>query len=168
MYSIMAPPSCLRNGGLYLFSRAIRAARLRLWVHCGLELAELIGPARTIGPVCPEPVLGTHAFHLKIAWPDRSVQTNGKRSKLMSQHFCRLIYFYYILSFVKERHFQSSDAVTSISYLWLVVAHRSLIPKKFNLKINRSMKTPWQEYSGVAYSYSSSPVCTYCLHQVIK
>ena len=88
MYSIMAPPSCLRNGGHYLFSRAIRAAALRLWVHCGLELAELIGPTRTIGPVCPEPVLGTHAFHLKTAWPDRSVLTNGKRSKLCRK--CKL------------------------------------------------------------------------------
>ena len=50
-------------------------------MHCGLELGELIGPTRTIGPVCPEPVLGTHAFHLKTAWPYRSVLTNGKRSK---------------------------------------------------------------------------------------
>ena len=47
-------------------------------MHCGLELAELIGPTCTIGPVPPEPVLGTHTFHLKIAWPDRSVLTNGK------------------------------------------------------------------------------------------
>ena len=40
-------------------------------------------------------------------------------------------------------------------------SHGSLIPGKFDLKINRWMKTPWQEYSAVICSYSSALVCNY-------
>ena len=50
---------------------------------------------------------------------------------------------------MKERQFRSSD--------WSWHSHGSLIPGKFDLKINRSMKTPWQEHSGVACFYSSAP-----------
>ena len=39
----------------------------------------------------------------------------------------------------------------------LLHSHGSLIPGKFDLKIYRSMKTPWQEYSRVACFYSSAP-----------
>ena len=42
--------------------------------------------------------------------------------KLMSWHFYRLIYFYNTVSSMKERQFRPSDAVTSISFLWLVMA----------------------------------------------
>ena len=52
----------------------------------------------------------------------------------------------------------SSGPVTQwrqlVSCDWSWYSHGSLIPGKFHLKINRSMKTPWQEYSGVACSYS--------------
>ena len=52
----------------------------------------------------------------------------------------------------------SSGSVTQwrqlVSCDWSWHSHGSLIPGKFDLKINRSMKTPWQEYSGVACSYS--------------
>ena len=45
-----------------------------------------------------------------------------------------------------------------VSFLWLSLhSHGSLIPGKFDLKINRSMKTPWQDYSRVACFYSSAP-----------
>ena len=37
---------------------------------------------------------------------------------------------------------------------WLWHSHRSLIQSRFELKINRSMKMPWQKYSGVACSCS--------------
>ena len=62
--------------------------------------------------------------------------------------------------FVKERQFRSSDAVTSISFLWLVVAlpRESHSREICDLKINRSIKTPWQEYSGVACSFSLATV----------
>ena len=45
-----------------------------------------------------------------------------------------------------------------VSCDWSWHSHGSLIPGKFDLKINQSMKTPWQEYSGVACS-SSAPGC---------
>ena len=49
-----------------------------------------------------------------------------------------LVYF----SSVKERQFRSCDAVTSIDFLsWHSLG--SLIPGKFDLKINRSMKIQW-------------------------
>ena len=63
---------------------------------------------------------------------------------------------------MKERQFRSSDAVKSISFQWSVMALPwSLIPGKFDLKINQSMKTPWQKYSEVACSYSSAPEMIY-------
>ena len=37
---------------------------------------------------------------------------------------------------------------------WLWHSHGSLIQSRFDLKINRSVKTPWQKYSGVACSCS--------------
>ena len=49
---------------------------------------------------------------------------------------------------MKERQFRSSD--------WSWHSHGSLIPGKFDLKINRSLKTRWQEHSGVACFYSSA------------
>ena len=52
----------------------------------------------------------------------------------------------------------SSGPVTqwrhSVSCDWLWHSHGSLIESRFDLKINRYMKTPWQEYSWVACSYS--------------
>ena len=55
----------------------------------------------------------------------------------------------------------SSGPVTqgrqSVSCDWSWHSHGSLIPGKFDLKINRSIKTPWQEYSGIACSYQSTP-----------
>ena len=41
---------------------------------------------------------------------------------------------------------------------WLWHSHGSLMQSRFNLKINWSMKTPWQEYSWDACSYSLAPV----------
>ena len=56
----------------------------------------------------------------------------------------------------------SSGPVTQwrqlVSCDWLWHSQGSLIQSRFDLKINRSMKTPWQECSGVACSYSSAPV----------
>ena len=46
----------------------------------------------------------------------------NSHTKPMTRYFYRLIYFSYTFSFVKERQFRSSDAVTSISVLWLVMA----------------------------------------------
>ena len=43
--------------------------------------------------------------------------------------------------------------------IWWWNSYWSRIPGKFGEKINRSMKTPWQEYSGVACSHSSAPAC---------
>ena len=55
----------------------------------------------------------------------------------------------------------SSGPVTQwrqlVSCDWLWHSHGSLIQSRFDLKINRSMKTPWQEYSWVACSYSYAP-----------
>ena len=41
-----------------------------------------------------------------------------------------------------------------VSCDWSWHSHGSLIQGKFDLKINRSMKIPWQKYSGVACSCS--------------
>ena len=41
-----------------------------------------------------------------------------------------------------------------VSCDWSWYSHGSLTPGKYDLKINRSMKTPWQECSAVACSYS--------------
>ena len=61
---------------------------------------------------------------------------------------------------MKERQLRSSDAVTSISFChWSWHSHGSLIPGKFDLKINRSIETPRHEYSGVTCSYSSTCGC---------
>ena len=52
----------------------------------------------------------------------------------------------------------SSGPVTQwrqlVSCDWLWHSHGSLIQSRFNLKINRSIKMPWQKYSGVACSCS--------------
>ena len=52
----------------------------------------------------------------------------------------------------------SSGPVTQwrqlVSCDWLWHSHGSLIQSRFDLKINRSMKTPWQKYSEVACSSS--------------
>ena len=87
----------------------------------------------------------------------RWVGTCNSHPKPMTWHFYRRIYLKETFSFVKERQFRSGDAVTSVSCDWSRHSHRSLIPEKFDLKISRSMKTPWQEYSGVACSYTSTP-----------
>ena len=79
----------------------------------------------------------------------------------MLWHFYRLNYFYYTFSFGIERHFRSCDAVASNSCDWSWHSGGSLIPGKFDLKINWSMKTPWQGYIVVACSYSSAPGHTY-------
>ena len=60
---------------------------------------------------------------------------------------------------MKERQFTSSD-VKYAPRDWPWRSHGSLILGKFNLKINRSMKTPRQECSAVACPYSSPPVGT--------
>ena len=44
-----------------------------------------------------------------------------------------------------------------VSCDWSWHSHGSLIPRKFDLKIKRSMKKPWQEYDAVACPYSSAP-----------
>ena len=41
-----------------------------------------------------------------------------------------------------------------VSCDWSWHSHESLTPSRFDQKMNRSMKTPWQEYSGVVCSYS--------------
>ena len=55
----------------------------------------------------------------------------------------------------------SSGPVTQwrqlVSCDWLWQSHGGLIQSRFDLKINRSMKTPWQEYSWVTCSYSLGP-----------
>jgi len=55
----------------------------------------------------------------------------------------------------------SSGPVTQwrqlVSCHWSWHSHGSLVRGKFDLKINRSTRPPWQEYSGVACSYSSAP-----------
>ena len=45
-----------------------------------------------------------------------------RNSHTKPRHFYRPIYFYDTFSFVKERQFRSSDAVTSINFLWLLLA----------------------------------------------
>ena len=60
----------------------------------------------------------------------------------------------------------SSGLVTQWSQLlscdWLWHSHGSLIQSRFDLKINGSLKTPWQEYSWVECSYSWAPEKVYC------
>jgi len=66
--------------------------------------------------------------------------------------------------FIQSRAPLGRSAPTKTVVQWLVScgwswhSHGSLIPGKFDLKVNQSMKTPWQEYSGVAWSYSLAPV----------
>jgi len=66
----------------------------------------------------------------------------------------------------------SSGPVTQwlqlVSYDWSWHSHGSLIPGKFGLKINRSMKTPWQECSGVACSNSTQNFSRYNNHKILK
>ena len=50
-----------------------------------------------------------------------------------------------------------------VSCDWSWHSHGSVTPGKFYLKINRSMKTPWQKYSGVPCSYSSALVKTHSI-----
>ena len=57
----------------------------------------------------------------------------------MSRYFLLTdLFLQYTFSFAKERQF--IEAVTSNWYL--VICHGSFIPEKFDLKINRFMKTP--------------------------
>ena len=80
---------------------------------------------------------------------------------ILWRYFYRLNYFCYTFSFVKERQFRSSDTVSSVSFLWLLMALPSESHSwEIRSKKNRSMKTPWQEYSGVACSNSSAPDAT--------
>ena len=71
--------------------------------------------------------------------------------------FFRLIYFSIPFLLWKKG---TSGSVTqwrqlfSCDFSWH--SHGSLIQRKFDLKINRSLKTLWQEYRGVAWSYSSA------------
>ena len=67
----------------------------------------------------------------RLIWVCACIRTLGRsrwvgacnsHTKPMSRHFYRLIYFKYTFSFVKERQFRCSDAVTSISFVWLVMA----------------------------------------------
>ena len=55
----------------------------------------------------------------------------------------------------------SSGPVTQwrqlVSCDWLWHSHGSFIQSRFDLKINRCMKTPWQENSWVACSYTQAP-----------
>ena len=44
-----------------------------------------------------------------------------------------------------------------VSCHWALGSHRSLIRGKFNLKINRSVKTTWRKYRAVVRSYSWVP-----------
>ena len=44
-----------------------------------------------------------------------------------------------------------------VSFNWSWHSHGSLTPGNLDLKINRSVKTPWQEYKGFACSHSSAP-----------
>ena len=83
----------------------------------------------------------------------------NSHSKPMSRHFYRLIYFLVYLFFCERKAVpvQWRSEVKSVSCDWSWLSHGSLIPGKFDLKINRSMKTLWQEYSGVVCSYSSAP-----------
>ena len=60
-------------------------------------------------------------YRYAIDWVQEPM-SGSIHTKLMSRHFYRLIYFYCTFSFVTERQFRSSDAVTSISFLWLVMA----------------------------------------------
>ena len=51
----------------------------------------------------------------------------NSHTKPMSRHFYRLIYFRNLF-FCKRKQFQSSNTVTSISFLWLVMA----LPREFH------------------------------------
>ena len=82
-----------------------------------------------------------------------SVNSHTKPTAL---RFCWLIFFNYTSSFVQKRRFRYSD-VQFFSCDWSWHSHGSLIPGKFDLKVNRFMKTPWQEYRAIAFSYSSAP-----------
>ena len=55
---------------------------------------------------------------------------------------------------MKEGQFRSSDAVTSISFLWLVIA---LPQESHSREIRSKNKSLWPEYSGAASSHSSAP-----------
>ena len=53
---------------------------------------------------------------------------------------------------------QWSNDVNKFLVIWSWHSHGSLLPRKLELKINRSMKTPWQECRGVACSCSSAGI----------
>ena len=60
----------------------------------------------------------------------------------------------------------SSGPVTQwrrlVSCNWAWHSHGSLIPGKFDRRVSRSMKTPWQECRVVVYSYSWAAVSVWC------
>ena len=88
----------------------------------------------------------------------RLARACNSHTKPMSRRFHRLLDFKYPSVLWKKG---SSSPVRQLRQLvscdWSWHSHGSLIPGKFDLKINRSMKTPWWECSGVACSYSSTP-----------
>ena len=75
---------------------------------------------------------------------------------------CSILYFNFSLtlnlcsSAVTTRN-QLTQWRQLVSCDWSWPSHGSLIQGKFYLTINRSMITPWQEYTGVSCSYSSAP-----------
>ena len=89
---------------------------------------------------------------------NRWVGACNSHTKPMSQLFTDWSIFSITFLLWKK---DSSGPVTQwrqlLSCYWSWRSHGSLIPGKFDLKINRSMKTSWQECSEVACSYSSAP-----------
>ena len=87
----------------------------------------------------------------------RSVGACSSHAKPVSRHFYRLIYFSIpFLVWKKDRCGPVTQWRQLVSCDWPSHSHGSHFPGKFNLKINRSMKTPWQKYTGGACYYSSA------------
>ena len=82
---------------------------------------------------------------------DENVET-GTKSKAFLQTDLFLVYLFFC-----ERKAVLVQWRQLVSCNWSWYSHGSLIPGKFDPKINRSMKTLRQEYSGVSCSYSSAP-----------
>ena len=72
------------------------------------------------------------------------VRVCNSRTKPISRQFCRLIYFQYTFSFVKERQFPSSDAVMSISFLWLFMA---LSRESHSMQIRSKNKSVYENFA---------------------
>ena len=81
---------------------------------------------------------------------------NSHTKPIYDTAFLQIDLFLVHLFFLWKRG--SSGPVTQwrqlVSCDWLWHSHGSLIQSRLDLKINQSMKTPWQECSGVAFSYS--------------